>query len=159
MSMNLHVSSHLTWIKFDLFWMQFRIMGTLIPCCSHYLDPLTDLIRTVHLFVYRFINKLLTLWKHYWLRIHWGVNLIIIFLLKFYTDASPLTWTDTITNLAGISRINNKTWEYIAMKFESDWLAHIHDNGDEFASIPLHMLFWLQLKTSLPVLQSRIHDR
>ena len=50
-----------------------------------------------------------------------------------------LTCIDTVTNLAEISRITNKTSEYIAMKFENDWLVKyprpercIHDNGGEF---------------------------
>ena len=59
-----------------------------------------------------------------------------------------LTCIDTVTNLAEISRIINKTSEYIAMKFENDWLARyprpercIHDNGGEFTGAPfLHML-------------------
>jgi transposase InsO family protein len=51
--------------------------------------------------------------------------------------------------LAEISSINNKTSEYIALKFENDWLARyphpercIHDNGGEFTGAPLlqHML-------------------
>jgi hypothetical protein len=54
----------------------------------------------------------------------------------------------TVTNSAEISRINNKTSEYIVMKFENNWLARyprpercIHDNGGEFTGIPfLHML-------------------
>ena len=59
-----------------------------------------------------------------------------------------LTCIDTVTNLAEISRINKKKSEYIAMKFENDWLARyprpercIHDNGGEFTGVPfLHML-------------------
>ena len=58
-----------------------------------------------------------------------------------------LTCIDTVTNLAEISRINNKTSEYIAMKFENDWLERylrpegcIHDNGGQFTGIPfIHM--------------------
>ena len=34
-----------------------------------------------------------------------------------------LSCIDTVTDLAEISCINNKTSEYIAMKFENDWLA------------------------------------
>jgi hypothetical protein len=59
-----------------------------------------------------------------------------------------LTCIDTVTNLAEISRINNKSSEYIAMKFENDWLDRylrpercIHDNGGEFTGVPfIHML-------------------
>ena len=54
-----------------------------------------------------------------------------------------LTCVDTVTNLPEISRINNKTSEYIAMKFENDWLAQyprpehcLHGNGGEFTVIP-----------------------
>ena len=57
------------------------------------------------------------------------------------------TWVNTVTNLPEISHINNKTSEYIAMKFENDWLDRylrpegcIHDNGGQFTGIPfIHM--------------------
>ena len=37
-------------------------------------------------------------------------------------ESRALTSVNTVTNLPEISRINNKTSEYIAMKFENDWL-------------------------------------
>ena len=57
------------------------------------------------------------------------------------------TWVNTVTNLPEISHINNKTSEYIAMKFKNDWLdgylrpeGCIHDNGGQFTGIPfIHM--------------------
>jgi hypothetical protein len=57
------------------------------------------------------------------------------------------TWVNTVTNLPEIPHINNKTSEYIAMKFKNDWLdgylrpeGCIHDNGGQFTGIPfIHM--------------------
>ena len=53
------------------------------------------------------------------------------------------TWVNTVTNLPEISHINNKTSEYIAMKFKNDWLdgylrpeGCIHDNGGQLTGIP-----------------------
>ena len=54
----------------------------------------------------------------------------------------------TVTNLPEISPINNKISEFIAMKFENDWLDRylrpercIQDKGGELTGIPfIHML-------------------
>ena len=50
-----------------------------------------------------------------------------------------LTCIDTVTNLAEVVRIDNKSAAYIAMHFENEWLSRyphplrcIHDNGTEF---------------------------
>ena len=59
-----------------------------------------------------------------------------------------LTCIDTVTNLAEIICINNKTSTHISMLFENNWLARyprpsrcIHDNGGEYTGAAfLHML-------------------
>jgi transposase InsO family protein len=54
-----------------------------------------------------------------------------------------LTCIDTVTNLAEVVRIENKSSAYIAMRFENEWLSRyprpmrcIHDNGPEFMGAP-----------------------
>ena len=59
-----------------------------------------------------------------------------------------LTCIDTVTNLAEVIHIENKTSAHISMLFENHWLSRypclswcIHDNGGEFTGIPfLRML-------------------
>ena len=59
-----------------------------------------------------------------------------------------LTCIDTVTNLAEVPHINNKTSAHISMLFKNNWLARyprpsrcIHDNGGEFTVAAfLHML-------------------
>ena len=59
-----------------------------------------------------------------------------------------LTYIDTVTNLAEVIRINNKSSKHISMLFENNWLARyprpsrcIHDNAGEFTGAAfLHML-------------------
>ena len=59
-----------------------------------------------------------------------------------------LTCIDTVTNLAEVIRIENKTAAYICTLFENHWLSHyprpsrcVDDNGGEFIGVPfLHML-------------------
>ena len=59
-----------------------------------------------------------------------------------------LTCIDTVTNLAEVIRIDNKSSVHISMLFENNWLAHyprpsrcIHDNGGEFTgTASSHML-------------------
>jgi transposase InsO family protein len=60
-----------------------------------------------------------------------------------------LTCIDTVTNLAEVIRIENKTSSHVAMKFENEWLACyprplrcIHDGGAEFVGAAFaHTLF------------------
>ena len=69
---------------------------------------------------------------------HWSSSVIL----------SSINLIDTVTNLAEIIRINNKTSAHISMLFENNWLARyprpsrcIHDNGGEFTGAAfLHML-------------------
>ena len=51
------------------------------------------------------------------------IGLLKITVAAQVIEFRALTCIDTVTNLAEISRINNKTSEYISMKFENDWLA------------------------------------
>ena len=59
-----------------------------------------------------------------------------------------LTCIDTVTNLAEVIHIENKTAAHISMLFEYHWLSQypcpsrcIHDNGGEFTGVPFsHML-------------------
>jgi len=54
-------------------------------------------------------------------------------------EFNALTCIDPVTNLTELSRIDNKTSEYVGMRFENEWLARyprplycVHDNGSEF---------------------------
>eukprot|EP00957_Ditylum_brightwellii_P184548 14055540-Ditylum_brightwellii.AAC.1 len=54
-------------------------------------------------------------------------------------EFNALTSIDLVSNLAKIIRIDNKTSEHVAQRFENSWLARyprpvkcIHDNGGEF---------------------------
>ena len=59
-----------------------------------------------------------------------------------------LTYIDTVTSLAKVICINNKSSAHISMLFENNWLARypqpshcIHNNGGEFTGAAfLHML-------------------
>ena len=59
-----------------------------------------------------------------------------------------LTCINTVTNLAEVIRIENKTAAHISMLFENHWLSRyprpsqcVHDNGGEFTGVPfLRML-------------------
>ena len=59
-----------------------------------------------------------------------------------------LTCIDTVTNLAKVIHINNKSSKHIWMLFENNWLAQyprpsccVHDNGGEFTGAAFaHML-------------------
>ena len=57
-----------------------------------------------------------------------------------------LTCIDTVTNLAEVIRIENKTAAHISMLFENHWLSRypcpswcVHGNGVEFTGIPFFM--------------------
>ena len=65
-----------------------------------------------------------------------------------------LTCIDTVTNLAEVIRIENKTSTHISMVFENNWLAQyprssccIHNKGGEFTGIAIsHMLLVIGIK-------------
>ena len=82
-----------------------------------------------------------------------------------------LTLVNTVTSLADISRINKKTSEYIAMKFENDWAwldkyllpeRCIHDNGGEFTVIPfiqMLVLNGIKIRVKNPQAKNAICER
>ena len=62
-------------------------------------------------------------------------------------EINALTCIDPVTNIVELVRINNKTSEHVAQKFEDTWLSRypwpvrcIHDNGGEFIGAPFQLL-------------------
>ena len=74
-----------------------------------------------------------------------------------YIEFKALTCIDTVTNLAEIIRINNKTSQHISDQFQNCWLARypspnrcVHDNGGEFLGHEFQQLLAQAGITSVP---------